>query len=113
MSMTNQIIKIAIMALVTMLLRFLPFLLFRGNKKTPDFISYLGQVLPFAIIGMLVVFCLKNVDFKTGTYGLPEFISILVIVLIHLRKKNTMLSILCGTLCYVLIMNLGPALFTY
>ena len=63
------------MALVTMLLRFLPFLLFRGNKKTPDFISYLGQVLPFAIIGMLVVFCLKNVDFPAPLAPIRQWTS--------------------------------------
>ena len=103
--MTNQIIKIIIMSAVTILLRFLPFLIFRGDKKTPEFVSYLGQVLPYAIMGMLVVFCLKNVDFVGGVHGLPEIISIAVIGIIHFWKKNTILSILSGTVCYVVIVN--------
>ncbi len=103
--MADKIILIVVMAVVTVLLRFLPFLIFRGNKKTPEFISYLGKVLPFSIMGMLVVFCLKSVDFKGGTHGLPEIISILVIVLVHWWRKNTILSILLGTVCYVVIVN--------
>ena len=103
--MTDTIISIIVMAAVTALLRFLPFMIFRGDKKTPDFISYLGKALPFAIMGMLVVFCLKSVDFKGGVHGLPEIISILLIVLAHWWKKNTILSILVGTVCYVVIVN--------
>ena len=103
--MTDQIIKIIIMSAVTILLRFLPFLIFRGDKKTPDFIAYLGKVLPYSIMGMLVVFCLKSVDFKSGVHGIPEIVSILVIVLAHWWKKNTILSILAGTICYVVIVN--------
>ena len=103
--MTNSILSIIIMALVTALLRFLPFIIFRGDKKTPDFISYLGKVLPYSIMGMLVVFCLKSVDFKGGVHGLLEIISILLIVLTHWWKKNTILSILIGTLSYVVIVN--------
>ena len=109
--MTEQIIKIIIMSLVTMTIRFLPFLIFHGNKKTPDFISYLGQVLPYAIIGMLVVFCLKNVDFTSKPHGLPEIISIAVIGVIHVWKKNSILSIICGTACYIALVNFCSPLF--
>ena len=103
--MTNTILSISVMAVVTALLRFLPFIIFRGDKKTPEFISYLGKVLPYSIMGMLVVFCLKSVDFKGGVHGFPEIISILLIVLTHWWKKNTILSILVGTICYVVIVN--------
>ena len=103
--MTDTILSITVMAVVTALLRFLPFMIFRGDKKTPDFISYLGKVLPYAIMGLLVVFCLKSVDFRGGVHGLPEIVSILVIVLAHWWKKNTILSILVGTICYVAIVN--------
>lgn len=103
--MTDTILSITVMAVVTALLRFLPFMIFRSDKKTPDFISYLGKVLPYAIMGMLVVFCLKSVDFRGGVHGLPEIVSILVIVLVHWWKKNTILSILTGTICYVAIVN--------
>lgn len=112
--MSRTLIEIIIMAVVTALLRFLPFLIFRSDKKTPDFIMYLGKALPFAIMGMLVVYCLKSVDFLGKTesssfitsYGIPEIISILLIVLVHRWKKNSILSILSGTVCYVLIVNL-------
>ena len=103
--MINAIIYIVIMAVVTALLRFLPFIAFRGNKKTPDFIAYLGNVLPYSIMGMLVVFCLKSVDFMSGVHGLPEIVSILVIILAHWWKNNTIVSILSGTICYVVIVN--------
>ena len=103
--MSNVIFSIIVMAVITALLRFLPFIIFRGDKKTPDFIAYLGKVLPYSIMGMLVVFCLKSVDFKSGVHGIPEIVSILVIVLAHWWKKNTILSILAGTICYVVIVN--------
>lgn len=106
--MNNRILLVAVMAAVTALLRFLPFLIFHGNKKTPPFIEYLGKVLPYAIMGMLVVFCLKSVDLKSGMHGIPEFISCAVIVFVHWKKRNTILSILSGTLCYILITNFLP-----
>ena len=62
---------IAAIALVTIALRFLPFLIFSGKRKTPAYISYLGKVLPFAIMGMLVVYCLRNISFTSGSFGIP------------------------------------------
>ncbi|MCR4735763.1 MAG: AzlD domain-containing protein [Treponema sp.] len=112
--MTRQVIAIFIIALITALLRFLPFIIFRSDRKTPDFIAFLGKALPFAIMGMLVVFCLKSVDFLghndsssfITSHGIPEIISILVIMIVHRIKGNSILSILSGTLSYVLIVNL-------
>ncbi len=106
-------ISILIIALVTMLCRFLPFIVFRSNRKTPDFILYLGKALPYAIMGMLVVYCLRSVDFAgrsestslLTSHGIPELVSIFVIMLIHRLKKNSILSILSGTVCYVLMVN--------
>ncbi len=111
--MTRNAIVIFIIALATALCRFLPFMIFISDKKTPDFIAYLGKALPFAIMGMLVVYCLRSVDFAGHTagtrlltsHGFPEIISILVIMLIHRLKRNSILSILSGTICYVLIVN--------
>lgn len=95
---------ILIVAAVTTGIRFLPFVLFR--KKTPPFIMYLSQVLPFAIMGMLVVYCLKNVSLTTGSHGIPEAISILLVVILHKWKHNTLLSILVGTVVYMFLVQM-------
>lgn len=88
-------------------LRFLPFLIFGGVRKTPAYITYLGKVLPYAIMAMLVVFCLKNVSLVTVPYGLPELISCALVVLLHVWKRNTLLSIIGGTACYMLLVQLA------
>ena len=91
---------IAVIALVTAALRFLPFFIFRGNRKTPKYIEYLGKVLPFAIMGMLVVYCLKGVTFTALENWLPYFLATAAVVLLHLWKRNTLLSIVTGTVIY-------------
>lgn len=96
-------ILILIMALVTWLLRFLPFLIFR--KSTPPYILYLGKVLPSAIIGMLVVYCLKDTDIAAPSFGLPEFISGISVVLLQIWKRNSLISILSGTILYMLLIQ--------
>ena len=97
---------IAVIALVTAVLRFLPFLIFRENRKTPPIVSYLGQVLPYAIMGMLVVYCLKGVSFSYFPFGIPEFLGCAVVALLHIWKRNTLLSIGAGTVCYMLLVQL-------
>ena len=99
-------LMIAVIALVTAGLRFLPFLIFGENRTTPPLITYLGQVLPYAIMGMLVIYCLKDVSFVSGSFGIPELISCAVVALLHIRKRNTLLSIGAGTLCYMLLVQL-------
>ena len=96
---------IAVVALVTAGLRFLPFLIFGENKTTPPLIAYLGQVLPFAIMGMLVIYCLKDVSFVSGSFGIPEVLSCAVVALLHIWKRNTLLSIGAGTVCYMLLVQ--------
>jgi len=96
---------VAVTALVTMALRFLPFLIFSGGRKTPDYILYLGKVLPFAIMGMLVVFCLKNVSIAASPHGIPELISGALVVGLHVWKRNSLLSIIAGTVCYMLLVQ--------
>lgn len=103
---SQSILFFGIISLTTMAIRALPFLLFPENKKTPKFILYLGFVLPYTIIGMLVIYCLKDVSFVKTPYGLPEVISIAVIVLLHLWKNNTLLSIGAGTILYMLLVQL-------
>ena len=102
----HSALMIAIIALVTVALRFLPFLIFRENRKTPPLVSYLGQVLPYAIMGMLVIYCLKGVSFAAFPFGIPEMIGCLVVVLLHIWKRNTLLSIGAGTVCYMLLVQL-------
>ena len=101
----HSILQILIMAAVTAVLRFLPFVLFPEGKKRPEFISYLGTVLPYAIIGMLVVYCFKNISFMQYPYGLPAIIAGAVVVLLHVLKRNTLLSVFGGTACYMLLIN--------
>jgi branched-subunit amino acid transport protein AzlD len=101
----HAVLAVAVMAVITLALRTLPFLIF-GKKETPPFIEYLGKYLPFAIMGMLVIYCLKEVRPLSYPYGLPELIAILVVALLHLWKRNTLLSIVCGTVSYMLLVQL-------
>lgn len=98
-----SLMLIAVMAGVTILLRFLPFLLF--SKGTPRAVLYLGEVLPRAIMAMLVVYCLKGVSVISSPYGIPELIAVLMVVILHKWKHNTLLSILAGTLCYMFLVQ--------
>lgn len=106
MTFLQKIITIAICALATMTTRFLPFLIFREGKPTPKYIQYLGKALPSAIFGMLVVYCLKNVEILGGSHGLPELIAMIVTVGLHLWKRQMLVSIAGGTVCYMLLVQL-------
>ena len=106
MTLSQQIFTIGAVILGTMLTRFLPFLLFPSGKPTPAYIRYLGKVLPAAVFGLLVLYCLRNVSLSGGSYGLPEGISILVVVVLHLWKRQMLLSIAGGTVCYMLLVQL-------
>ena len=97
-------ILVAIMAIVTILLRFLPFWVFK--KNTPKYISYLGEVLPAAIIGMLVIYCLRNTDIIVAPHGLPELIATAIVVGLQIWKRNALVSILSGTVAYMLMVQL-------
>lgn len=104
MTLTQQIVTIALCILATQLTRFLPFAVFAG-KRTPRFVQYLGSALPAAIFGMLVVYCLKNVSLFTGSHGLPELLAILATVALHLWRRNNLLSIAGGTVAYMLLVQ--------
>ena len=95
---------IAVMAIVTILLRFLPFLVFR--KQVPGYISYLGKVLPAAIIGMLVVYCFKDAALTAHPFGIPEVIAAASVVGLQVWKRNSLISILTGTVVYMLLVQL-------
>ena len=102
----HSILIIVVATLVTMATRFLPFLIFGSGKKTPEIIVYLGKVLPYAIMGMLVVYCMKDVSLLTAPYGIPEFLGCLVVALLHLWKRNSLLSIGVGTVFYMVLVQL-------
>lgn len=104
MTITQQIITVVVVVLGTMTTRFLPFIIFPEGKEPPAVITYLGKVLPCAVIGLLVVFCLKDVPESTN-YGLPELIAILFIVALHKWKKSTLLSIGGGTVFYMVLVQ--------
>ena len=105
MTVFQQIITIAMCVLGTMATRFLPFLIFSEKRPTPRFIQYIGKWLPYAVFGMLIVYCLKNVSPVSGTHGLPELIAIAVTVALHLWKRQMLLSIAGGTACYMLLIR--------
>ena len=106
MNNAYSILLIAVISLVTMLLRFLPLWIFGNGQQTPAIIQYLGKVLPYAIMGMLVVFCLKGVTFISAPYGLPELIACGVVVGLHIWKRNTAVSIVGGTVVYMLLVQM-------
>ncbi len=103
--MIDSVLIIAVLAAVTALLRFLPFLIFGGKRKTPKFIVYLGNVLPFAVMGMLLVYCLKDVSFASSPFGVPEIIGCLTVAVLHIWKRNTLLSIGVGTVFYMILIQ--------
>ena len=104
--MTHSILVIAVTALVTLVLRFLPFLVFGGKRETPAYISYLGRLLPYAVMAMLVVYCLRNISFAAAPFGVPELVSCAVVILLHVWKRSSILSILGGTVCNMLLVQL-------
>lgn len=99
------LILILIIAFVTAALRFVPFFIFSGNRAVPEFITYLGRVLPYSIMAMLVVYCLKGISFISAPFGLPEMISVVFVAVLHIWRRNTLFSIICGTICYMLLIQ--------
>lgn len=106
MTVSQRFITIGLCVLGTVLTRFLPFTVFSARRPTPRYIQYLGRVLPGAIFAMLVVYCLRNVSFLTGSHGLPELAAIAVTVGLHLWKRQMLVSIAGGTVCYMLLVQL-------
>jgi len=101
----QTIIMIGAVALGTMVTRFTPFLIFPDHREPPRFVTYLGKVLPAAVIGLLVIFCLKGISLLQAPYGIPELISVVCVVLLHLWKRNSLLSIGVGTVMYMILIQ--------
>lgn len=106
MTISEQIITVALCVAGTMTTRFLPFVVFSSRRPTPKYVQYLGKVLPGAIFGMLVVYCLKDVSVINYSHGIPETIAIVITVLLHLWKRQMLLSIAGGTVVYMLFVQL-------
>lgn len=105
MTAQQKILTIAILALVTVLTRALPFLIFPAGKPTPKIIRYLGNALPLAVFGMLVVYCLKDVTWFAGAHGVPEVAGIAATALMHLWRKQLFLSMAVGTAVYMILIR--------
>ena len=106
MTLAQEIITIGMVVLGTALTRYLPFLLFPAGKPTPKYIQYLGKVLPGAVFGLLVVYSLRNVSLLSESHGIPELLAVLAVVLLHLWKRQMLLSIAGGTIFYMLLVQL-------
>lgn len=105
MENTQAFWMILVIAGVTFLTRFLPFLFFPASKQPPKMVTYLSNVLPAAVMGMLVVYCLKGVSPLTYPHGLPELIAIILVVGSYIWKRNTLLSVLIGTISYMVLIQ--------
>lgn len=105
MTFTEQIITIAAVVAGTMVTRFLPFILFPAHKKTPPLVAFLGKVLPTAVMGMLVVYSLKDTQILTGAHGVPELIAVAVTVILQATVRNLLLTIAAGTIGYMLLVQ--------
>ena len=103
--MDYKYMAILMFILASALLRYLPFIIFSNNKMLPDFLIRLGKNLPLAAMGMLVIYCLKDVSFLSGTYGIPELISILMVVVLYRISKSNLVSIFIPTLFYLILVN--------
>ena len=104
MTFTEQIITIAAVVAGTMLTRFLPFILFPANKKTPPLVAFLGKMLP-AAVGLLVVYSLKDTQIMTGSHGIPEAIAVALTVILQATLRNLLLTIAAGTIGYMLLVQ--------
>lgn len=106
--MTNvldTLFMVLVIAAVTAALRFAPFFIFSSERPVPKFVTYLGRVLPYSIMAMLVVYCLKGISFTKASFCLPELISVAVVAGLHIWKRNTLFSIICGTICYMALIQ--------
>ena len=106
MTLTQQIITVAMVVLGTAVTRFLPFLVFPSGKPTPKYVQFLGKFLPAAVFGLLVIYSLKDVNVFAGSHGIPEMIAILLVIILHVWKRQMLLSIAGGTVCYMLLVQI-------
>ena len=102
----QALLIILVVAVCTLITRLIPFILFGGKRLVPKAITYLGNILPPAIMATLVVYCLKGADLFSASHGIPEFLSVAVTAVLHVWKRNVLLSIAAGTLCYMFLVQI-------
>ena len=105
MTLTQEMLTVAAVVAGTMVTRFLPFIIFPANKKTPPAITFLGQMLPAAVMGLLVIYCFKDVSFLSGTHAIPELLATAVTVLLQVFVRNMLLTIAGGTIFYMYLVQ--------
>ena len=105
MTLAQEMLTVAAVVAGTMVTRFLPFIIFPANKKTPPAITFLGQMLPAAVMGLLVIYCFKDVSFLSGTHGIPELLATAVTVLLQVFVRNMLLTIAGGTIFYMYLVQ--------
>lgn len=105
MTIMQEAMTIGIVVLGTQFTRWIAFFLFPSHKPIPDYIQYMGKVLPSAIFGMLVIYCYKNINFLDGHHGVPELLASSVVILLHACKNNMFLSIGAGTILYMVLIQ--------
>lgn len=101
----EALLIILVVAVCTLITRLIPFVLFGGKRQVPKAITYLGNILPHAIMATLVVYCLKGADLFSASHGIPEFLSVAVTAVLHVRKRNVLVSIAAGTICYMFLVQ--------
>lgn len=106
MTRTQALLIILVVAVCTLITRLIPFVLFGGKRQVPEKVHYLGRILPPSIMAALVVYCLKGADVFSADHGLPEFLSVLLTALLHIWRRNVLLSIAAGTLCYMFLVQI-------
>ena len=105
MTKLEMLLTVLAVALGTQITRWLPFLLFPEKREPPRVVLYLGRVLPPAMMGLLVVYCFRNVTWLSGSHGLPELLAAAVVAALHLWKRSVLLSIAGGTVVYMLLVQ--------
>ena len=101
----HALLVILVMGAATLLTRLLPVLIFGRGEKVPDFVMYLGRVVPYTAMGLLIVYCLRDVSFLSGSRGLPEAVALGIVAASYLWKRNTIASVVSGTLVYMLLVQ--------
>jgi Predicted branched-chain amino acid permeases (azaleucine resistance) len=96
------LIAILVMGIVTFGIRLTPFILFGKNKTTPQYVVYIGNYLPPAVMAMLIIYCLRNINLYAFPFGIPEAIGIIIVAVLHIWKRNNLISIIGGTIVYMI-----------